>query len=272
MTREEFEVSTSRSSIWKPALSKNSALIRWRTSETRLNRADEVYYHCRRIGLIIEIGEWILGELAPGVRWQKQFTGASTLTVSVNLSAKQLMHPALTARVSSILLKSGLNPRHLKLEVTESTVMDNGETALRVLSELRSLGISLSTDDFGTGYSSLRYLHRFPFQSLKIDRSFINRMDGDIKSEAIVRSILMLGQNLEIETVAEGIENAQQLWQLRSLGCRYGQGYLFSKPVNAAAAENLLREGLPFTLESMETPFAFTELKNEQCVEVEKLQ
>jgi EAL domain-containing protein (putative c-di-GMP-specific phosphodiesterase class I) len=156
--------------------------------------------------------------------------------------------------------------------VTESTVMDNGETALRVLSELRSLGISLSTDDFGTGYSSLSYLHRFPFQRLKIDRSFINRMDGDIKSEAIVRSILMLGQNLEIETVAEGIENAQQLWQLRSLGCRYGQGYLFSKPVNAAAAENLLLEGLPFTLESMETPFAFTELKNEQFVEVDKLQ
>ena len=274
VTREEFEV------FYQPVvhletgvIEEFEALIRWQHPKHGLIAPNEFISIAEETGLIIQIGEWILGEACrQTARWQKCLPNASSLTVSVNLSAKQLMHPALTARVSSILLQSGISPCHLKLEVTESTVMDNGETALRVLSELRSLGISLSTDDFGTGYSSLSYLHRFPFQRLKIDRSFINRMDGDIKSEAIVRSILMLGQNLEIETVAEGIENAQQLWQLRSLGCRYGQGYLFSKPVNAAAAENLLLEGLPFTLESMETPFAFTELKNEQFVEVDKLQ
>jgi EAL domain-containing protein (putative c-di-GMP-specific phosphodiesterase class I) len=154
------------------------------------------------------------------------------------------MHPALMSQVNEVLLETGLNPRCLKLEVTESTVMEHSEIALGVLSELRELGISLSTDDFGTGYSSLSYLHRFPFERLKIDRSFINKMDLDDKSEAIVRTILMLGKNLKIETVAEGIETEKQLELLRAHGCPFGQGFLFSKPLNAEDAERLLEEGL----------------------------
>jgi EAL domain-containing protein (putative c-di-GMP-specific phosphodiesterase class I) len=193
------------------------------------------------------------------------------LSISVNLSAKQLTHPCLTARVREILEQSELDARFLKLEVTESTVMENAETALGVLQELRALGVSLSTDDFGTGYSSLSYLHRFPFQRLKIDRSFVGEMDKNIKSEAIVRSILMLGQNLEIETVAEGIENEEQLWQLRSLGCPFGQGYLFSPPVAAAEAGKLLTEGLPFSFASTEAPFSFADTKR-QFIELEKVQ
>ena len=248
------------------------ALIRWRHPTRGLIAPNEFIGIAEETGLIIQIGEWILLEACRQiVAWRRRFPAFASLSMSVNLSAKQLMHPSLTAQVREILRQTNLDPRHLKLEVTESTVMENSETALRVLSELRALGISLSTDDFGTGYSSLSYLHRFPFQRLKIDRSFINQMDADIKSEAIVRSILMLGENLEIETVAEGIENADQLWQLRSLGCQIGQGYLFSPPVGAVAAKKLLREGLPFSFATAETPFSFADTKR-RLIELDKVQ
>jgi EAL domain-containing protein (putative c-di-GMP-specific phosphodiesterase class I) len=126
--------------------------------------------------------------------------------------------------------------------VTEITDMEHSEKALSVLRELDELGIMLSTDDFGTGYSSLSYLQKFPFDRLKIDRSFIDKMDEDAKSAAIVKTILMLGENLSIEVVAEGIENAQQLAHLRSLGCELGQGYLFSRPANPLEARGLIRD------------------------------
>jgi diguanylate cyclase (GGDEF)-like protein/PAS domain S-box-containing protein len=248
------------------------ALVRWQHPTHGLIAPGEFISIAEETGLIIQIGELVLSEACrQTVRWQKRYPEFSQLSVSVNLSAKQLMHPSLTAQVKEVLRRTRLEPQYLKLEVTESTVMENSETALRVLSELNALGISLSTDDFGTGYSSLSYLHRFPFQRMKIDRSFINRMDADIKSEAIVRSILMLGKNLEIETVAEGIENEEQLWQLRSLGCPFGQGYLFSPPVAAVAAEKLLREGLFFSFASMEVPFSFADTKR-RFIELDKVQ
>jgi EAL domain-containing protein (putative c-di-GMP-specific phosphodiesterase class I) len=150
------------------------------------------------------------------------------------------MHPALRGQLEDVLKSTGLNPRFLKLEVTESTVIERSETALAVLSEIKALGISLSMDDFGTGYSSLTYLHQFPFERLKIDRSFVDKMDHDPKSEAIVRTILLLGKNLKMEVVAEGIESSRQLNLLRDLGCSLGQGFLFSRPVNAAQAEKFL--------------------------------
>ncbi|HSK71622.1 MAG TPA: EAL domain-containing protein, partial [Pyrinomonadaceae bacterium] len=204
-------------------------------------------------------------------QWQHRISTAKPISISVNLSAKQLMHPSLTSRVREILASTGLDARNLKLEVTESTVMEHSETALRVLNELKALGVRLSTDDFGTGYSSLSYLHQFPFDRMKIDRSFIGKMDADLKSEAIVRTILILGQNLEIEVVAEGIENEQQLWQLRSLGCRYGQGYFFSKPVCAEEAEKLLREGLPVDISLMEAPFVFSKMDNHRFIEIDEV-
>ncbi|HEX8287621.1 MAG TPA: PAS domain S-box protein [Pyrinomonadaceae bacterium] len=248
------------------------ALIRWRHPKHGLISPSEFISTAEETGLIIPIGQWILSESCRQIsQWHQRYPEFSSLSVSVNLSAKQLMHPSLTSQVQQILQKCKLEPHNLKLEVTESTVMENSETALGILSELRALGVSLSTDDFGTGYSSLSYLHRFPFQRMKIDRSFINRMDSDIKSEAIVRSILMLGQNLEIETVAEGIENEEQLWQLRSLGCPFGQGYLFSQPVNQTAAEKLLSEGLPFSFDSMEAPFSFADTKR-RLIELDKIQ
>ena len=153
------------------------------------------------------------------------------------------MHPTLTAQVRDVLFDTGLDPSQLKLEVTESTVMEHSEKSMKVLSELDALGVELSTDDFGTGYSSLSYLQRFPFERLKIDRSFINIMDEDEKSGAIVKTILMLGENLNIEVVAEGIETVPQLEKLRMLGCTFGQGYLFSRPIDRETVEQFLESG-----------------------------
>src|SRR5258706_226249 len=137
----------------------------------------------------------------------------------------------------------GIGPGQLKLEVTESTVMEHSERSLKVLSDIDQLGVQLSTDDFGTGYSSLSYLQRFPFERLKIDRSFTKIMDENEKSTAIVKTILMLGENLGIEVVAEGIETVSQLDKLRELGCTHGQGYLFSRPVDRETAEQFLEHG-----------------------------
>jgi EAL domain-containing protein (putative c-di-GMP-specific phosphodiesterase class I) len=169
------------------------------------------------------------------------------LSVSVNLSAKQLMHPSLTPRIKEVLRASGLDPCQLKLEVTETTVMEHSDRSLKVLCELDELGVSLSTDDFGTGYSSLSYLQRFPFERLKLDRSFVHKMTDDKKSTAIVKTILMLGENLDIEVVAEGIETIEELDLLHSLGCKTGQGYLFSRPIDAETAEEFLRQGADFS-------------------------
>jgi diguanylate cyclase (GGDEF)-like protein/PAS domain S-box-containing protein len=218
------------------------ALIRWRHPRHGLVLPNEFVHVAEETGLIISIGKWILEESCRQIStWQRRF--GLHLGVSVNLSAKQLMHPTLTPQVKEILLDTGLEARQLMLEVTESTVMEHSEKSLKVLSELDQLGIALSTDDFGTGYSSLSYLQRFPFERLKIDRSFIHMMDKDEKSAAIVKTILMLGENLNIEVVAEGIETAAQLEKVRSLGCTTGQGYLFSRPIDRDTAEAFLESG-----------------------------
>jgi EAL domain-containing protein (putative c-di-GMP-specific phosphodiesterase class I) len=221
------------------------ALIRWRHPEHGLVTPDEFVNVAEETGLIIEIGQWILEQSCRQIaRWQRNF--ARTLSVSVNLSAKQLMHPSLTKDIVHILKTSGLEPKQLKLEVTESTVMEHSEKSLSVLGELDGLGVQLSTDDFGTGYSSLSYLQKFPFDRLKIDRSFIDKMGDDDKSGAIVKTILMLGENLGIEVVAEGIESEKQFEHLKHLGCSLGQGFLFSRPVPANDARELIRKGFDF--------------------------
>lgn len=247
------------------------ALIRWQHPQHGLVQPNEFISIAEETGLIIPIGRWILEEACrQTAEWQKNLPPHSQLSISVNLSAKQLLHPNLTAQVSEILTKTRLNPGHLKLEVTESMVMENSEKALSVIAELHALGISLSTDDFGTGYSSLSYLHRFPFNRLKIDRSFVSKMDSDQKSEAIVRTILLLGQNLDIEVVAEGIETEGQLSNLRQLGCQTGQGFLFSKPIAAEAAARLLENGMKN--ENAAPFYGFGKTENHQLLELNKVQ
>ena len=220
------------------------SLIRWEHPTLGLISPDKFIPIAEETGLIIQIGEWVLEESCRQMQEWRGLFPARKLTVSVNLSAKQLMHPNLIKRVKEIIKKSGLPFECLKLEVTESVVMDNPELALEVLSELCAFGVRLSTDDFGTGYSSLSYLHRFPFERLKIDRSFIGKMDTDVTSVKIVRTILTLAENLNLEVVAEGVETEAQFLKLRELGCHLAQGYLFSKPVTALKAEEILSHGL----------------------------
>lgn len=219
------------------------ALLRWKHPEHGMISPADFIPLAEESGLIVPIGKWILEESAnQTTEWQKKYPSFQNLAVSVNLSAKQLVSPDFTAQVCEIIGKSGLSPRCLKLEVTETAVMENADLAFEILSELCSLGVRISSDDFGTGYSSLSYLHRFPFERLKIDRSFIGKMDIDIRSEEIVRSIVNLAKNLNLEAVAEGIEKEEQLKLLISLGCPAGQGYYFSKPLSAEFAEKILQK------------------------------
>ena len=158
------------------------------------------------------------------------------MTMSVNLSCMQFLQNDLLKQIIGILDETEIEARHLRLEITESHVMRDGETAIAIMNDLRALGVKLSVDDFGTGYSSLSYLHRLPVNYLKIDRSFVSRMQNNFDGGEIVRTIIMLAKNLHIEVVAEGIETVEQAEYLKTLGCDYGQGYLFSKPVEAQKA------------------------------------
>ncbi|MDM7922493.1 MAG: PAS domain S-box protein [Pyrinomonadaceae bacterium] len=215
------------------------ALVRWRHPKLGLVPPDQFIGVAEETGMIVPIGQWVLTETCRQIAdWQKRV--GRHVSVSVNLSARELMNPALITLVQNILRSKGLKPSNLKIEVTESTVMEHSERSLSVLKRLSAMGIVLSTDDFGTGYSSLSYLAEFPFKRLKIDRSFINKMGSDANSGAIVRAILLLASNLGLEVVAEGIETEGQLVELKAQGCNLGQGYLFSRPVEAEHATKLL--------------------------------
>ncbi|HEY0430733.1 MAG TPA: EAL domain-containing protein [Pyrinomonadaceae bacterium] len=221
------------------------ALVRWNHPERGLVSPDEFIPLAEETGLITEIGCWVLHEACKQLRTWQTALGRETLTMSVNLSGKQLTQTDLIQQIQDILQQTELNPSWLRLEITESVVMENAELATNTLLQLRKLGVHLSIDDFGTGYSSLSYLHRFPVNTLKIDRSFIGRMaEGDENAE-IVRTICTLANNLGMQVVAEGVETREQLKQLRSLHCEYGQGFLFSKPVDPEAATVMVLEN-PF--------------------------
>ena len=192
-------------------------------------------------GLILPIGNWVLYEACGQLyQWQHGRRGDQPLTISVNLSAKQFSQVDLVQQIGSVLERTGLDAPSLKLEITESAVMQKAEVAAAMLGQLKELGVKLHIDDFGTGYSSLSYLHRFPVDVLKIDRSFISRMGADDDSSEIVTTIIYLAHNLGMEVTAEGVETVEQLAQLRSLSCEYGQGYYFSKPVVAESARLMI--------------------------------
>jgi diguanylate cyclase (GGDEF)-like protein/PAS domain S-box-containing protein len=217
------------------------ALIRWHHPQRGLISPTEFIPIAEETGLIVPIGQWILRESCQQLRkWQVQFPTIEPLTINVNLSAKQFSQPNLVEQIVQILQETNLDPSSLKLEITESTIMANPETAASVMQKLKALGIKLCIDDFGTGYSSLAYLHRFPLDTLKIDRSFVNRIDSDSEKLAIVRAIVTLACNLGMSVVAEGVETMEQLLKLKLLQCSSAQGYLFSKPLNAEQTSSLL--------------------------------
>jgi EAL domain-containing protein (putative c-di-GMP-specific phosphodiesterase class I) len=193
-------------------------------------------------GLILPIGDWGLSEACAQIqRWTRDDPRNSSLRVCVNLSARQFSRPGLADHVEALLMQTGLSSRQLGLEMTESSLIPNMRVALEVLSSLRRLGVSLLMDDFGTGYSSLNHLHSFPFDVLKIDRSFVGRMTEGDQPMQIVRTIIELARVLGMDVVAEGIETCEQYLLLRQLGCRFGQGYLFSRPLSTEAISELLR-------------------------------
>jgi len=162
--------------------------------------------------------------------------------MSVNLSVKQFSQLNLIQNIDKILLQTQLNSSYLKLEITESAIMEHPESATELLQQLRDRDIQLSIDDFGTGYSSLSYLHRFPLHTLKIDRSFIQRISETRQNLEIIQAIITLGHHLNMTVTAEGVETSEQLFLLRSLGCEEGQGYFFARPLEANAAEALLQD------------------------------
>jgi diguanylate cyclase (GGDEF)-like protein/PAS domain S-box-containing protein len=219
------------------------ALLRWRHRERGLISPLDFIPVAEDTGQIISIGHWVLKEACRQMqRWQKEYGVESPLFISVNLSGKQFAQPDLIEQVKNVISETGLSPRGLKLEITESVVMENFETATEMLQQLRDLGVQLSIDDFGTGYSSLSYLHRFPIDTLKIDRSFVIKMIDNNENLEIVRTIVMLAQNLGMDVIAEGVETKEQLALLRKLKCENGQGYYFSKPLDVKGAENLLAD------------------------------
>jgi len=221
------------------------ALARWRHPTHGLVPPADFIPLAEETGLIIPLGLQILRQSCAQARlWQRLFTADPPLTVSVNLSARQFQQPDLVEQVERILHETGLPADSMFLEVTESTVMENAGQAEKLLSGLNDLGIRLALDDFGTGYSSLSYLHRFPFDALKIDRSFVSQMGDDLESNKIVKTIMTLASELGIGVTAEGVETERQRNQLMNLGCRYAQGYLFSRPLASDAATEYLLENL----------------------------
>ena len=199
-------------------------------------------------GLIIPIGRWVLREACRQMRaWADRFPAYGDLAVSVNLSGRQFAQPTLVDEIDQALKETGLDPRRLRIEITESVVMENAASAMAMIDQLRALHVKIDVDDFGTGYSSLSYLQRFSLDHLKIDRSFVSKIDqpGGENAE-IVRTIVNLARHLGMDAVAEGVETSDQLALLKELGCQGVQGYLFAKPLTESEAEALLAAGKAF--------------------------
>lgn len=244
LEREEFR------NFYQPIVSLESgqivgfeALLRWQHPSRGLIGPQEFIHVAEETGLIRELGWWNLREACRQMTiWRTSANGSRDLIISVNLSAKQFLQPNLVADIRKLLCELELSPGALKLEITESAVMADPSAAVEMLQQIKSIGIHLAIDDFGTGYSSLSYLHRFPLDTLKIDRSFIRDMEGEGEGLEIARTILPMANNLRLDVVAEGVETIEQVALLKQLRCKYAQGYYFSKPLSAESTTALLEE------------------------------
>jgi diguanylate cyclase (GGDEF)-like protein len=217
------------------------ALVRMRNADGTLVPPSAFIPLTEETGLIVRIGHWVLTEACRQMRaWQRQFPEHPQLQMSVNLAGRQFIQPNLMQEIEQVLIETGLDTASLKLEVTETVIMEHAEEAAAVLMQLRSKGIKLLMDDFGTGYSSLSYLHRFPLNTLKIDASFVGRMDTSRQDADIIQTIVTLAHTLGMDIIAEGVETASQLAQLRQLKVEYAQGFYFAKPLKSTAVEALI--------------------------------
>jgi diguanylate cyclase (GGDEF)-like protein/PAS domain S-box-containing protein len=221
------------------------ALLRWQHPTRGLIGPDQFIHVAEETGLIRELGWWNLREACRQLsEWKKHSDSYLNFTMNVNLSAKQFLQPNLVEEIRDLILELGFSPETLKLEITESTVMIDPTAAAKMLQQIKALGILLAIDDFGTGYSSLSYLHRFPLDTLKIDRSFISGVGEAGEGMEIAQTIMPMARNLRLDVIAEGVETIEQVALLKRLQCKYAQGYYFSKPLSAKDVGALL-EGTP---------------------------
>ncbi|MEJ0068656.1 MAG: EAL domain-containing protein [Pseudomonadota bacterium] len=218
------------------------ALIRWKHPERGMVSPMDFIPVAEETGLIVPIGTMVLDTALGQVdEWRAKKVGRDDITMAINLSARQFFEAADFEALLKQVAGSGVPTQQIKLEVTESVIMDNPERVGSILGEIKQTGSKLSLDDFGTGYSSFSYLHQYPFDVLKVDRSFVSRMIGSKRNQGIVRAIVGLAHDLGMEVVAEGIEKDEEATALREIGCEYGQGYRFSKPLSADDATTFLQ-------------------------------
>jgi EAL domain-containing protein (putative c-di-GMP-specific phosphodiesterase class I) len=218
------------------------ALVRWQHPELGTQRPDLFIPIAEASGLIVPLGQWVLETALRDVRHWRAGPGDSP-TVSVNVSGVQLAHPGFIGMVEGVLAATGIDPRTVELELTESVLIDASAPLLGVLNRLKQIGFGLSLDDFGTGYSSFQYLRDFPIDKLKIDQTFVRHMVVDSSDASIVRAIMTIAKSLNLKVIAEGVETQAQLEFLRGEGCLVGQGHLFSRPVAADELGMLVRSG-----------------------------
>jgi EAL domain-containing protein (putative c-di-GMP-specific phosphodiesterase class I) len=243
LSRQEFQVH------FQPIISLDDwritgfeALARWNHPEKGYITPLKFIPIAEETGQIIEIGLWVLNESCKQIRkWQEVYPANPPLTISVNLSGVQFCDPNLIDNIKRILSEAGLDASSLKIEITESAIIENIDAATDILNRLKELGIRILLDDFGTGYSSLSYLHRFPIDTLKIDRSFVTAMNME-KNAEIVSTILTLAQNLGMDVIAEGVETREQIMKLSDMKCDYVQGFMLSKPLDGPAMSQLIEE------------------------------
>ena len=218
-------------------------------------------------GLVTSIDKLILQSACQQLAsWHRQFPEKSNLKVSVNLSSQTLQSEGLLEMIDETLRETGLKVESLVLEITENVLIENIDKAIELLSRLRTRGIKISIDDFGTGYSSLNYLCSLPANILKIDKSFITKMQDGCKNYQVVQAIISLGKQLNLETIAEGVETLQQLEWLKAMGCENGQGYLFSRPVDAEAAIKLVLKSVDIATTEFSVDQELKPLAQSQCI------
>jgi len=228
-------------SLDPPVLMGFEALIRWNHPERGLLLPGEFIHVAEESGIILQMGEWVLNEACGQMKkWREEFPDQSRLAINVNISGRQFIQPDFVDQIQKTLERVGLDAGALKLEITESVLIDSQARAGEVFTRLCELGVQLQIDDFGTGYSSLGYLQHYPVHTIKIDKSFVQEMGHGKKGTELIRAIVTMARDLGMETIAEGVETRDQLDELKSLSCQYGQGFLLSRPLDRMAAEGVI--------------------------------